>query len=424
MRVLFITAFYPPAVIGGWEQLVQEINEHLLSRGHETQVLTTSYGLGSVQITESGVERVLELESDVVHYQPVQSLLNKKRRLRRNLYHTEAVITRFNPDVVFVHVMWNLSRAIPWSAERLRPGRVVYYVANDWPYAPDTHEEYWQQPARRTFHKFLKRLLANPALWLHKRESRAFPLQFGHVMCVSKAIRNNLLSYAGIPPESLCVVYNGIDCERFAAARPSSRDNAGQRGLTLVYAGSVVPHKGVHTTIEAMALLSQEAKTGSISLTIVGSGHPDYEASLRQLAARHGLGERVRFEGRITREEMPDLLGRFDVLVFPSIWQEPLARMVQEAMAAGLVVIGTTTGGTGEILVEGETGLTFEAGDAQSLARQIERLSQDPDLRSKLVLGAQDRVKRDFDINRMIDEIELYLARVADHGAARLSGSD
>ena len=150
-------------------------------------------------------------------------------------------------------------------------------------------------------------------------------------------------------------------------------------------------------------------------MTLVGSGHPDYEARLKQQIAEANLADHVILAGRVPRAEMPDLLRKFDVLVFPSIWEEPLARMMQEGMAAGLVVIGTLTGGSGELLVEGETGLTFAPEDAAGLAQQIVRLRDEPELRIQLAQTGRDRVLAQFDIERMIDEIEAYLGNAIPH---------
>jgi glycosyltransferase involved in cell wall biosynthesis len=210
------------------------------------------------------------------------------------------------------------------------------------------------------------------------------------------------------------VVYNGVETDRFLPSKETRGVGLqrGLNGLSLLYAGSLVPHKGVHTAIEAMALLAHKPGLEKVQLTIVGSGHPDYEHRLRTLVKQAGLEDRVQFWPRVSREEMPELLQKFDGLVFPSIWDEPLARMMQEAMAAGLVVIGTPTGGTPEILQHGETGLTFQPGDAEGLAEQIDRLGQDPSLRMTLSENARRLVLDKFDLRRMIDEIEAYLELV------------
>jgi len=186
----------------------------------------------------------------------------------------------------------------------------------------------------------------------------------------------------------------------------------------MLYAGQLVRHKGVHTAIEAMGRLVNEMKTDQVSLTLVGSGHPDYETFLRDLAEREHLHNYVTFLPSVPKNEMPAIFQKFDVLIFPSIYEEPLARMTQEAMAAGLVVVGTTTGGTQEILREGETGLTFAPADAEGLAKQVIRLSTDPDLWCHLAQGGRQSVLEHFTLDRMVQDIERYLL---DCFAGRLS---
>jgi glycosyltransferase involved in cell wall biosynthesis len=78
-------------------------------------------------------------------------------------------------------------------------------------------------------------------------------------------------------------------------------------------------------------------------------------------------------------------------------------------MAAGLVVVGTTTGGTGEILRNGETGLTFAPEDADGLAEQVTRLLIDPDLRCRLAQAGRHTVLENFTLDKMVNEIEAYL---------------
>jgi glycosyltransferase involved in cell wall biosynthesis len=122
---------------------------------------------------------------------------------------------------------------------------------------------------------------------------------------------------------------------------------------------------------------------------------------------------------------MPAQLATHDVLIFPSEWPEPLARMTQEAMASGAVVVGTITGGTGEILIDGETGLVFPPGDAPALARCIRRLQTDPALFSHLARNGRQCVEDKFSFRRMLDQVETVLAEVtsaplAVPGGARL----
>jgi len=230
-------------------------------------------------------------------------------------------------------------------------------------------------------------------------------LKLEQVICVSARVRDILVE-AGLPIEHARIIHGGTDIERFRSVL--NRDyRSGQ--LKLLYAGQLVQHKGVHTAIEAMSRLVNEQMLNQITLTLVGSGHPDYEAFLHDLVAREGLQDFVSFHKPVSKDKMPGILQEFDVLIFPSIYEEPLARMTQEAMASELVVIGTTTGGTKEILKDGKTGLTFAPEDADGLAEQVTRLVIDPDLCCRLAQAGRQTVLENFTLDKMVKQIEAYL---------------
>jgi glycosyltransferase involved in cell wall biosynthesis len=307
MRILFISAFYPPHVAGGWEQLIEDMNGRLRARGHATYVLTSRHGLDG-PAADGDVARVLHLESDLQHYRP-RSALSQGARLRENLAATEEAIASFRPDVVFVQVLWNLSRGVPWTAEQRLPGRVVYYMASPRAYLPDTRAVYWESPAAGPLRSVAKHAVAPFALRTIRREHDRFRLRFDHVLCVSDASRQAVAVELGRDPATIRVVPNGIEPERFF---PRLGWEAGfdGRGLSVLFAGTLARHKGVHTAVEAMGLLPPEANGGPLTLTIVGSGQESYETQLRERVAALGLGERVTFYGRVPRQAMPDLMRR------------------------------------------------------------------------------------------------------------------
>ena len=230
-------------------------------------------------------------------------------------------------------------------------------------------------------------------------------LKLEQVICVSARVRD-LLVEAGLPIQHARIIHGGTDVERFLDVHKRDYRSG---PLKLLYAGQLVRHKGVHTAIEAMARLVNKRRINQISLTLVGSGHPDYEAFLRDLVVRERLSDFVTFHEPVSKDKMPAIFRQFDVLIFPSIYEEPLARITQEAMASGLVVIGTTTGGTKEILRDGETGFTFATEDADGLAEQVSRLITDPDLRCRLAEAGRQTVLANFTLDKMVNEIEAYL---------------
>jgi glycosyltransferase involved in cell wall biosynthesis len=252
-----------------------------------------------------------------------------------------------------------------------------------------------------------KRALAWLALRLMGSEGRP-ELAFEWAICVSQAVKD-ILVRGGLPLAQAQVIHGGSDVARFPnGAKPAAPDTT----LRLLYAGQLVPHKGVHTAIEALARLATKPNGVPVTLTIVGTGHPEYEASLHRLVDQHNLRDNVVFHGGVPRAEMPSLLRQFDVLVFPSTYEEPLARMTQEAMLSGLLVIGTTTGGSKELLVHGANSLTFAAEDSEGLADQIALAAGDRVLRERLAAAGRQTVAEKFNLDRMVDEIEAYLEQV------------
>ena len=408
MRILFLSNFYPPHHIGGYGMLCLEVAEGLGRRGHTFHVLTSTHGVGR-PLTEGHVHRLLGLESDLHFYQSRDAWLYPLVR-NRNLRHLRRLLDTVRPDVVFIWGMWCLSKHLAAEAERLLDSRVVYYLANPWPIEANMHQAYWDMPAQRRGRHLAKQVLRLPARIVLRAEWEPVPLRFQHAPCCSRALHDQLLD-ADVPLQDAPVIYEGIDLAPYLAQADQRNGSADTHELSLLFVGILAPHKGVHTTIEAVAHLAR-IKRERIKLTILGSGHPDYEAQLRNLVGQHELSKYVVFHSPIPRSELPKFLGQFDVLLLPSIWEEPLARIMQEGLASGMVVVGSATGGTKEIIVDGENGLLFPAGDAPALAAQLERLIADISLRRRLTARGRCTATEEFDINQMLDNIEAYLEHV------------
>jgi glycosyltransferase involved in cell wall biosynthesis len=208
-------------------------------------------------------------------------------------------------------------------------------------------------------------------------------------------------------------MYHGIDADALLRD-PSDRIAASEGTLRLLYFGRLVSFKGVHTAVEAMGVLSDRGLADRVELTVVGGGHPDYEAHLRSLAAQLGVGHQIQFTGRLPWDELLMQLKRSDVMLFTTIGPEAMARTVMEAMAAGLLVIGTTQGGQKEMLFDGENAMVFQAGDALSLADCISRALDDPSLRYRLARAGQQTVLEQFTLSRMADDMEAWLGAISE----------
>jgi glycosyltransferase involved in cell wall biosynthesis len=308
----------------------------------------------------------------------------------------------FKPDIININGMWNLPHSLAKRAEQLLPGRVVYYIASYWPTELDAHTAYWSSNADGSIKRVSKRVLGSILTDHFLAGTPRNKLDFELVLCVSSFMQDYMVEEAGVPRERTRVVHNGIELDLFNI----KSDHVNNGTVRLLYAGRLSPDKGVHTILESLLILQKDYPNRQLEISIYGSGTSQYQNQLRRIVEENDLGKLVHFQGVVPREEMPRVFEAHDALLFPSIWAEPLARIIQEAMACGLVVIGTTTGGTREILHDEVNGLTFEAENAQMLAEKIVQVIDDGELRAKLAQAARQSVVERFTLTRMVDEIE------------------
>ncbi|HVX31136.1 MAG TPA: glycosyltransferase [Nitrolancea sp.] len=157
------------------------------------------------------------------------------------------------------------------------------------------------------------------------------------------------------------------------------------------FVGRLVPEKGVADLIAAFARMQTRAR-----LQIVGNGSE--RTRLEMQAANLGVRDRVIFRGAIAAASMPQTYNEFDVLVVPSKtqpnWKEQFGRVIVEAMACGVPVVGSDSGEIPNVI--GQTGVIFAEGDIDGLARQLDELLRDDEHRRLLGKRARDRVLRTF----------------------------
>jgi glycogen(starch) synthase len=412
MRVLFLTNFYLVHGSGGEEQSCQQVVEGLKQRGHETLVLTSMHSTNNVPVEAEGIYRSLYLEMDLVPWRhSLTFFTRRKARESHNLQVFERVLQQFDPDIIFIWGMWNLPKSLPALAEARYPDKVIYRFATYWPTLPSQHKLYWLAAGRKWYSRLLKRLVAILALAMVARDEQSYTLRFERAICVSAATRNILIE-AGIPVSQARIIYTGLDTKRYLNGEQPQpgHDN---RSLNLLYAGRLASDKGIDTAIRAMTKLVFDQGQVGMRMSLAGSGSTEYETYLRHLVTEAGLTDYVTFLGWIPPEEMPKLLRKFDVLLLPSIWPEPFARVVLEGMGSGLVVVATQTGGTVEILTDGENGLLFAPGSVEDLTQKITCLADDPGLRRRLALAGHRTVAERFTVVKMIDEFESYLQETA-----------
>ncbi len=418
LRILFVTAYYPPCDYGwGYMTLCERVVDGLAARGHQVAVLTSTYRNGR-ESKPYPVYRNLPLDPDWHRRAPAlwQFFVGRRRRGRESVRALKQVVRAFSPDFVFVWHGHGLSRRMLAEAEAMPGVRVAYYFANYLPELPDEYEAYWKaSPVRRAPASWAKRLLAPLALRMLRAEGKPIRLRYERSISASRHVRDRLLGQ-GLIGEDAALVHNGVDLSRFRPAVAGPR-RFRRRPLRCLMAGRLAPEKGVHTVLEALARMRRMGCLDQVQVTLQGDGPLVYRRQLEQMVIDYGLRQVVQFRAPVPPEAMSDVLAGYEVLLFPSIWEEPFATVVLEAMAVGLLVIGTTRGGTAEVLCHGETGLVFEAEDPAGLARRLVATLADPEGAACLASNGQRVVQERYSAEQLVLGTERHLLRWAGEAA-------
>jgi glycosyltransferase involved in cell wall biosynthesis len=218
-----------------------------------------------------------------------------------------------------------------------------------------------------------------------------------HVIAGNSAARARMIRH-GVPPGRVTVLPQlGLDPARYAGGNAARAREAGAPrsvGPPVVgFIGRVVPEKGVDLLVDALDGFDAR-------LLVIGDG-----IARSGLEARTVLwpGGKAVFTGAVGDTAVPDYLACMDALVLPSrttaTWAEQFGHVLIEAMAAGVPVVGSSSGAIPEVI--GEAGLVFPEGDARALRSQLAALFDDPALRRRLIERGRARVQRLYTNDRI-----------------------
>ncbi len=172
---------------------------------------------------------------------------------------------------------------------------------------------------------------------------------------------------------------------------------AGHEGRRrVVFAGRVVPSKGVEVLVRAAARVQAE-------FVVCGEGWQ--LQAMRELAQRLDVAERVDFRGWLTPEQLARELGEASVVVVPSVWPEPFGLVGIEAHASARPVVASATGGIVDWLDDGVNGLLARPGDVADLARKLELLLDDPQRQRTMGEAGRRGVAARFSVQSHLDAI-------------------
>jgi glycosyltransferase involved in cell wall biosynthesis len=392
MKILLVNDYGMP--VGGAEVLTLALRDALRRQGHDVRLFASSAGSSPDSQTAEYV-----CFGTLSRWRTILQAFNPWAyvRLRR-------VLQEFRPDVV--HVRMFLTQLSPLILPLLRRVPALYHVV-------------WYRPVCQTGTKMLPRgsPCREPAgvacyrngcvplrdwvplqlqMWLWKKWRHAF----SRIVANSHAVQGSLLA-DGV--DEVEVIHNGVAIE--------SLTRVWSLTPLAVFAGRLVPEKGVDVLVQAFALVVR--KVPDARLLIAGDG-PELK-NLVELAERLGAAASITFLGHLPKETLETKLTRAWVQVVPSRWAEPFGLVAVEAMMRETAVIASRMGGLEEILQDGKTGYLVRPNDPYELAQRLEELLRDRSKANEMGRSGRRLAEARFSLPRQCEQfVSLYQQMVSD----------
>ena len=363
---------------GGTEMHVPILSGKLRARGHDVRLVLHPKGSIAGESRESG------LPTETI---PIGGYVNPVSTCALG-----RCIRRFRPHVLHLHLSRDLWQTVPAARLAGYDGPVVLtkHVGS---YVTKT------DPLHR---------------WLYRRVSR--------VITVSETLNRNVRETCPIDPERVVTVHPALDLERFDPTgydQMETRKSLGFPSGAVVVGtvGRVSPGKGYEEFLQAARELRDRHPDMPLRFLVAGEasyGEEAYHDGIVHYARELDLAETVLFAG--FRRDIPALLNAMDVFIFPSR-AEGFGATVIEAMAMGVACVSTRSDGTLDTVEDGVTGLVFQGGDAEGLARSVESLLTDEQLRARIAENGCRQARERFNLDAMTDRVEALYAESIAHPA-------
>lgn len=261
---------------------------------------------------------------------------------------------------------------------------------------------------------------ATPIMTAHKQDR--WPIsKMKHFIAISESLKSNWCQYFRISKNSISVIPNGTNLDRFKSFRSvdSAKEELGidSKSFVISYVGRLSPSKGISILINAFSHL---LKNSHPEMKLVIAGLPSgfhtvqegkkYADSIERLVNDLKIAEKVIFVGHLN--EPLKLYQASDVTVLASIYPEPFGRSIIESMACGIPVLASNIGGIPEILSDDFSQFLFEPNNPEDLALKLKKILnwrvENPHLSAKL----REHIIKNFSSKNTFKKIELLLKHV------------
>jgi glycosyltransferase involved in cell wall biosynthesis len=364
MKILFLNYEYPPLGGGAGNATAYLLREYAHIPDLEVHLVTSS-------VDES--EHVVSLASNVtVHSVPIgkngenlhfQSSKDLLRYSWAGFWYAERLLQKEHFDVI--HAFFSVPCG--FMAKRLaKKYGIPYIVSLRGADVPGYSERF------TGLYLLLRPIIRN--IWRHA----------ARVIAHSSGLR--LLALQTNTEQRLDMIPNGIDTTEFRPDMARETDGI----FRMLCVSRITPRKGIRYLIEGFDLLRKK-NPSKMELWIIGEG--DESSALRALVQTLGLHQGVKFFGRVTHDKLHSFYGLADVFVLPSL-NEGMSNTMLEALASGLPIIATVTGGTEELVTNGENGWYIEKESPEDIALKLEKVLIDEELRKKMGMASRVRAER------------------------------
>ena len=400
MKLLMISNFYPPYFKGGYELRCRLHAKELARRGHEVVILTSMWKAEN-KVVEDGIYRLLYLKEAVQDMALLPFAIQRRigqlkwaLACRKNYRITTDIVKDFNPDAAYIWNMEDISIA-PVLAVQDNSIPTVFRVNDYWLHRLRVEIGLEPNPLKRRF----RAAIVGIRNWAD--------VQFDDMLVLSNWVKQRYLE-VGFAEETMTVVLGGVPAS--SVLEPDElQELTIDDEVRLVYAGRLVPEKGVNVALEAVAHLIKQDGRHTIHLDIIGTGPDDYVRELNDLVKKLGIEDHTEFVGFVQHQEVLKRFTTYHAALVPSLWEEPLGSAQTQAMARGLPVIASDRGGIPETISDGETGFLVPANDPQALAAAIKYVIENPEHVREIRHAALKTVRERLTIHHEVDHAEAHL---------------
>lgn len=354
MRILIVNTYYYPNMIGGTENSVKILAENLYSEGNEVAIYTADNSNKKIEIDNvsnikiyrgnAGKYQVEDLNSNKINI--IRKLKNKILEINNTTAKREVreVIEDFKPDIIHTNNLYRISNIIWKIAKEEYNIPIIHTLRDYWMLYPIVSNEK------------LSKILLQP--FMRKRTKYV-----DVVTAPSNYTLKKFIDEGYFKTSKKQRVVNAIDIDmNETKSIINGKSERNDTDIKFMYVGMLTENKGIRNLLEAFSNIEDD----KISLHIYGQGV--LESLVKE---KEKQDNRIKYYGQLSKEKLKEEWIKNDVLIVPSIWEEPFGRVVIEGNQYGLPVIGANRAGILETINNIHTGVTYNYNSIDELIENI-----------------------------------------------------